>query len=146
MAKALTDRTIKALKPAAPGKRVEKWDAVVSGLGIRVTDTGAKSFVLNARFPGSPNSARRALGGYGELTLEQARNKARSWLELLGRGIDPRVEIERQRQTELRKQAATVSAVAERFNTEKLAFERQGRDAELHLRNEYIPHWGQRPI
>src|SRR5215831_19847615 len=115
MAKALPDRTIRSLKPAAPGKRTDRWDSVVSGFGVRVTDTGAKSFVLNARFPGSPNhrSTRRTLGGYGELTLEQARNKARSWLELLGRGIDPREEIERQRAAELRKQADTFASVAE---------------------------------
>jgi integrase len=146
MAKALTDRTIKALKAAPAGKRTERWDSVVSGLGVRVTDTGAKSFVLNARFPGSHNSARRALGGYGELTLEQARNKARSWLELLGRGIDPRIEIERQQAAELRTQATTFAAVAEKFITEKLPGERRGRDAELHLRRVFIPRWGKRPI
>jgi integrase len=146
MAKDLTDRTIKALKPAAPGKRVERWDAIVSGLGIRVTDTGAKSFVLNARFPGSPNSARRALGGYGELTLEQARNKARSWLELLGRGIDPRDEIEERKRAEQRKRAGTFASVAEDFIREKLPGERRGRDAELQLRRVFIPRWGNRPV
>src|SRR5262245_56252840 len=148
MAKDLTDRTIKALKPAAPGKRVERWDGVVSGLGIRVTDTGTKSFVLNARYPGSPNhrSARRALGGYGELTLEQARNKARSWLELLGRGIDPREEIARQQLAEQRKRAGTFASVAEDFIREKLPGERRGRDAELHLRRIFIPQWGNRPV
>jgi integrase len=148
MAKDLTDRTIKALKPAAPGKRVEKWDAAVSGLGIRVTDTGAKSFVLNARYPGSPNhrSARRALGGYGELTLEQARDKARSWLELLGRGIDPRDDIEERKRAEQRKRAGTFTSVAEDFIAQKLPGERRGRDAELHLRRIFIPRWGNRPI
>src|SRR5262245_7219970 len=146
MAKALTDRTIKALKPAAAGKRTDCWDSVVGGLGIRVTDTGAKSFVLNARFPGSGHSARRALGGYGELTLEQARNKARSWLELLGRGIDPREEIARQQLAEQRKRAGTFASVAEDFIREKLPGERRGRDAELHLRRIFIPRWGNRPV
>jgi integrase len=148
MAKDLTDRTIKALKPAAPGKRVERWDGVVSGLGIRVTDTGAKSFVLNARYPGSPNhrSARRALGGYGELTLEQARNKARSWLELLGRGIDPRDELEERKRAEQRKCAGTFASVAEDFVREKLSKERRGHDAEIALRRELIPRWGARQI
>ena len=36
----LNDRIIKALKPAATGKRREVWDALVPGLGVRVTDTG----------------------------------------------------------------------------------------------------------
>jgi len=148
MAKALTDRTIKSLKPAAPGKRTDRWDSVVSGFGVRVTDTGAKSFVLNARFPGSPNhrSTRRTLGGYGELTLEQARNKARSWLELLGRGIDPKVEVERQQLAEQRKRAGTFASVAEVFIKEKLSTERRGHDAELQIRNEFISRWGKRPI
>src|SRR5215813_5871360 len=93
----LTDRTIKALKRARPGARHEVWDGVggVPGLGIRVTDKGAKSFVLATRYPGSNNPARRTLGAYGALTLEQARTKARKWLELVERGIDPAEEEER---------------------------------------------------
>src|SRR6476646_10416222 len=44
--KALTDRGIRALKSAPAGKRQLIWDAQVPGLGVRVTDTGAKTFVL----------------------------------------------------------------------------------------------------
>jgi len=78
----LNDRTIKALKPAKPGKRYEVMDAIVPGLGVRVTErvTGAeatKTFVLVARYPGSTNPTRRALGKYGALSLEQAGTKAR---------------------------------------------------------------------
>jgi hypothetical protein len=32
----LTDKTLKALKPAAPGKRYFEWDAQVAGFGVRV--------------------------------------------------------------------------------------------------------------
>jgi len=148
---ALNDRKIKSLKPAKPkpnkpGQRREVWDALVPGLGVRVTESGAKSFVLVTRYPGSTNPARRALGTYGELTLEQARIKARRWLELVGRGVDPHVEIERQRLAEQRKQAGTFANLAEAFIAEKLSTERRGRDAELHLRNEFIPRWGKRPV
>ena len=72
----LTDRTLKALKPAKRGKRYDLMDSVVPGLGFRVTETGHKSFTLVARFPGSKNPTRRALGDYGALTLEGARQKA----------------------------------------------------------------------
>src|SRR5262245_23383716 len=99
----LNDRIIKALKPAKAGQRHETWDALVPGLGVRVTDTGAKSFVLATRYPGSTNPARRSLGAYGELTLEQARTKARQWLALVQRGIDPGEEQERKRLAEQRK-------------------------------------------
>src|SRR5262249_41002497 len=140
--KTLTDRALKALKPAAPGKRNETWDAVVPGFGVRVTDTGAKSFVLVTRYPGSANPARRTLGSYGELTLEQARNKARYWLDLVGRGIDPAAEVERQRLAEQRRHADTFASVAEDFIREKLPRERKGAEVERDLRREFIPVLG----
>ncbi|MBI5119767.1 MAG: DUF4102 domain-containing protein [Rhodospirillales bacterium] len=44
-----------------------------------------------ARYPLNPrNPTRRALGDYGALTLEKAREKARGWLELIERGIGRR--------------------------------------------------------
>jgi integrase len=142
----LNDRIIKALKPAATGQRREVWDALVPGLGVRVTDTGAKSFVLVTRYPGSTNPARRTLGSYGELTLEQARTRARHWLDLVGRGIDPAAESERQRLAEQRKRAGTFASVAETFIKEKVSTERQGKDVERQLRSVFIPAWGSRPV
>ena len=53
--RALTDRSLKALKPAPRGKRYDRMDAIVPGLAVRVTEKGTKSFVLVARFPGSQN-------------------------------------------------------------------------------------------
>ena len=50
----LTDRFIKAKKAAKPGKRDTYMDTDERGLGLRVTDTGAKSFILVARYPGTP--------------------------------------------------------------------------------------------
>jgi integrase len=83
----LTDRAIAALKPASPYRLV--WDALVPGFAVRVTATGAKSFVLVSRFPGSPNPTARALGKVGAITLEDARIKAREWLKLVDAGTDP---------------------------------------------------------
>ena len=90
--KVLTDRAIKALKAAPAGKRAEVLDALVPGLGIRITDRGKKTFFLRSRFPGSSSRnhpTRRALGEYGAMSLEQARESARRWHELLRQGIDP---------------------------------------------------------
>ena len=89
MKTALTDRAIKAMRPAA--KAYDTHDAVVPGLSLNVLPSGVKRFVLLRRFPGSKHPTRRALGAYGELTLEAARAKARQWLELIARGIDPRM-------------------------------------------------------
>lgn len=144
--RALTDRSLKALKPAPRGKRYDRMDAIVPGLAVRVTEKGTKSFVLVARFPGSQNPTRRALGEYGELTLEKARSKARNWLELLVRGIDPQVQETNQREAEARKRRNTFAAVAEDFIKEKLPGERKGAEAERDIRREFMPAWSERPI
>src|SRR4029077_15660723 len=104
----LTDRFVRSRRSALPGRRDDYADAIVPGLALRVTDRGHKSFVLVARYPTSPvNPTRRALGDYGALTLEKAREKARGWLGLIKQGKDPKVEEARQRALELRRQAVT---------------------------------------
>jgi integrase len=145
--KTLTDRFLKSLKPPRDGKQYDAAkDTVVPGLHPRVMRDGQVTFVLLARYPGSPHPTRRALGGYGKLTLEQARNRARDWLELLRRGIDPQVQQERQRHAELRQQRNTFTAVAEDFIRDKLPAESKGREVERDIRREFLPVWGRRPI
>jgi integrase len=143
--KTLTDRAVQSLKAAPAGKRFEVLDGVVPGLAVRVTDSGHKSYVLITRFPGSSNPVRRALGGM-ELTLAQARVKGRAWLELVGKGIDPR-EQERERViTEQRKRANSFSAFCQDFIEQKLPAERCGAAAEADIRRTLLPAWGDRPI
>src|SRR5262249_56550836 len=121
MRRVLNDRIIKGLKPAKLGQRYDVMDAVLPGLGVRVTDKGTRSFVLVARFPGSSNPTRRALGEYGALGLADARDEARKWLGLIARGVDPAAEGERQRPPEQRKQAGPVAPVAAGFHHDKLS-------------------------
>jgi integrase len=141
----LNDRIIKSLKPAVSG-RYEIMDTVVPGFGIRVSEKGVKSFMLVARYPGSENPTRRSLGEYGELTLDAARTRARSWHELIRRGTDPALEEERQRLSAVRKQENTFAAVAQDFIKDKLPRERAGRDVEQDIRREFLPLWAKRPI
>jgi integrase len=107
---ALTDRAIKAMRAA--DKAYDVHDAIVPGLSLSVLPSGLKRFVLLTRFPGSRHPTRRVLGPYGVLTLEAARGKARTWLELIGRGIDPAQEAERQQREQVRKQRVTFAGVA----------------------------------
>ena len=144
--KALTDRTLKALKAAPSGKHYDRWDATIPGLGVRVSDTGRKTFVLAARYPGSGNPTRRALGPYGAITLADARQKAQDWLKLIEVGKDPANEIERQRTLEVRRQENSFAAVADDFIKDKLAGERKGAEVERDIRRVFIPAWGKRPI
>ncbi|MGA2313391.1 MAG: integrase arm-type DNA-binding domain-containing protein [Xanthobacteraceae bacterium] len=142
----LTDAKVRSLKPAPDGKPYDVKDTEIPGLRVRVLGGGQRTFVLLARFPGSPNPTRRALGAYGDLTLEEARQKASAWRKLLRNGVDPHVQQERERLAELRQRQTTFTAVAEDFIRDKLPGERKGREAERDIRREFVPRWGKRPI
>ena len=145
--RALTDRFIKSCKAAPSGKRSLYPDSIVPGMGLRVTDRGHKSFVLVARYPLQPkHPTPRAMGNYGSLTLDQARENARAWLEMIGKGIDPKVEEERQKAAAQRRQANTFSAVATDFlerHASKLA---KKEEAERIIKSEFVKRWASRPV
>jgi integrase len=137
--KPLTDRTIKAVKPALPGKRTLLWDAIVPGLALRVTDSGKRSFVLVTRYPGSKHPAPRRLGAYGAISLGQARTKARKWLEMIASGVDPGIrEIERRQQT--------FQAIAANYFQRKAKDYRSRKSNEATLLRLVYPTLGTRPI
>ena len=136
----LTDKFCRSPQRVPAAGRVDYHDGLVPGLALRVTDKGHRSFVLVARFPAAPkNPTRRRLGDFfpepksdadedptsaeavpvllegNTLTLEQARQKARLWIALVQKGVDPKVEKERRRAAALRTQKATFGHVAEQF-------------------------------
>jgi integrase len=150
--KRLTARTVEMLKPAPPalsGRRDGRrfvMDAAVSGFGVKVTETGSRSYVLIKRYPGFRHPAPRELGKCDAMSLEEAREKARAWLRLIARGTDP---AEHEREIQLaaaRKRENSFAAVAEEFFKDKLASERRGRDVERDMRREFVTAWGNRPI
>ena len=73
-------------KTQATDREVFLWDTQIRGLGIRMLPSGRKSFVLQYR-----NNERRTrrivLGRFGELTLEEARQKARKLLWEMKEGV-----------------------------------------------------------
>jgi integrase len=158
--KTLTERMLKALPPAAKGKRYDVMDTLVPGFGVRVTDKGHTvgnrtlashaAFILVARYPGSPNPTRSSFGQVGAMDLADAREKARGWLELIKAGIDPRAAEKRAAaaaaQTELQQRKNTFAAVAEDFIAEKLPLERKGKEVERDIRRDLIPVLGATPI
>ena len=150
--KRLTAKTVENLKLPAPDPTGRKnarrfvMDNEVSGLGVKITEAGSKSYVMIKRFPGFKHPAPRQLGTCDAMTLEEAREKGREWLKLIARGIDP---AEREREEQLaaaRRRENSVAAVFEDFVKEKLAGERQGRDVERDMRKEFVAVWNKRPI
>jgi integrase len=137
--KPLTDRAIRALPPTPTGKRRIVWDAIIPGLGVRVTDRGVKTFVLVTRYPGATNPAPRSLGVYGSITLEAARTKARAWLDLIAKGIDPE-------QHAIRKREQTFQAISEQYFLRKAKTHRSRAATEATLARLVYPTFGARPI
>ena len=146
MKKLLTDRTLKALKPAPAGKRTTLWDAALAGFGVRVTDRGAISFHVMRRLPGKPHPVRVGLGQYPTLTLSAARKAAGDALGDLAKGIHPRERTRALRVAEDRRKAVTVAHVVEEFVERHLSRKRTGHVVGQLLRRELVSRWGDRPI
>ena len=70
-------------------------DAKAPGLRVRVTNTGAKSFVFEGKL--NRQTIRRTIGDVRDWSIEDARKEARSLARLLDEGIDPR-ELAREQQ------------------------------------------------
>jgi integrase len=103
--------------------------------------------VLVTRYPSNPvHPTRRALGEVGAITLKQARQKARGWLELIGRGIDPRVEEARQRADAQRRQLNSFAAVAGEFLERHASGLKKSAEAKRIIETEFVRRWGPRPI
>jgi integrase len=83
----ITKRLIDAASPQA-NRDVFLWDEALSGFGLRVKPSGAKSFVIQFRNKHG-RSRRLTLGRYGVLTPEEARSEARQLLASAARGADP---------------------------------------------------------
>jgi integrase len=137
--KTLTDKIVQHLKPAAPGKRFDVYDAIVPNLIIRVTPTH-RSYCLRARFPGSTGRPRRELGAWPTMTVEQARAKARRWLTSLAEGIDPQLAERR-----AEGMAVTFGDAVEQWLALRV-HKRKARDVEREVRAYLVPKWGGLPI
>jgi integrase len=82
-----TKATIDALPLPAPGKRVT-YHEKNSGLQLRVTPNGAKSWSVFRRTKGGPPQ-RVTLGKYPDMTIEQARKQAATVIQAIQAGGDP---------------------------------------------------------
>lgn len=150
----LTDAAVQRYK-AAPGERVNYFDAALPGFALRVSGksdrnpAGSKNWILFYRHGGKQKMLTFD-PGYPALGLADAREKARDALQLLGRGDDP-ARAKQALEQKARDQARdTVEAVIDEFMTRYM----EGKDRspryiaetrrifDLHV----IPVWKGRPI
>ncbi len=94
-----TVRTLEAIKPPKVG-RVEHWDKKVKGLGLRVSSSGRKTWVLMYRTRGDKRLRRATLGTYPTLSLADTRDMARADLRSAAMGRDPSAERKAEREAD----------------------------------------------
>ena len=97
------------------------WDGIEHGLGVKITPAGSKVFILQKSIHG--RLKRITLGAYGDLTLEDARKKARIVNGQIAEGHDPVAEVKAERDNAERQARLeqTVSELWDRYAIEVMA-------------------------
>src|SRR6516165_11168784 len=110
----ITKRTVDALQSSCSEFTV--WDNAVTGFGVRVRATGAKSYVVVYR-AGAGRGApvrRYTIAAVGKIAPEAARRHAKAILGRVAHGRDPAGERASERGT------PTISELCDRFMTEHI--------------------------
>jgi integrase len=146
MRKQLTDAMLKKLAPPTKGKRTEVFDSIQPALAVRVTDNGAKSFIVRGRIKGRPKPIRITIGDALAMKLTDAREEASEICKTMRGGKDPREErrqakIAAERAGELEFQTVVVS-----FITKYAKKNRTWQETEAIFKNHVTPHWNNRLI
>lgn len=116
----LTRRAVAAIQPAE--RPVTYWDSDLSGLGLTVRPSGARSWIARYRAGGGGRNGtlrQVVLGDPEAMTPEQARTEAKALLAKVRLGADPAAERAEARQAE------TFAEVAERWFAEHVTPKRK---------------------
>lgn len=138
--------TINVLKEAScpAGKEYEtRWDNEIIGFGLRSYPSGTKAFVFSYRLNGQKRTI--VIGKFGNLTLDQARNKAKGHAAKIANGEDPLKE----KRAKIENNKRTVSAIAEQYLEEHANKKKKPRSAardESLFRLHILPKIGSMPI
>jgi integrase len=122
----ITKRTLDALQSSCNEFTV--WDNAVTGFGVRVRPTGAKSYVVVYRAGvgrGAP-VRRYTIAAVGKITPERARTRAKIILGAVAHGHDPASQKTDERGM------PTVAELADRFMSDHVTAKRKGRTAEFY--------------
>lgn len=115
----LTDAAVQRLKPPTDADRIEYWDTKTSGLGLRVSAAGGRSWVMILRVlkDGRWIQQRLTLGRYPGVSLAQAREKAREARALAQQGDNPGHALREKKAAKVEASRHTFAAVRDEFLT-----------------------------
>jgi integrase len=150
--KVLTTRSLEALKPASKGQRDMHWDVLVPSFGVRVTDTGAATFVVMRRVGKNGKLVRRTIGAPWKLplprksqvlpfNLEAAREEARKAIWELRGGVDPTEKKIADAADAKRRTESVFGAVAEKYIAEHVSKLKRAKEIGAAIRRAWEPVW-----
>lgn len=109
----ITKSSVDALRAVA-GKPAFLWDNELRGLGVKATPAGRKVYLVQYRLGGRGGRAQRVtLGTHGNITADEARQKAKQVLGKIADGID--VAAEKRKQKQVDRSAPTIAELAADF-------------------------------
>ena len=137
----LTEAFLRAVKPGE--NRAEYWDAKVSGLCLRITPNGVRSWTFRYRPKGSTSFKRLALGYYPDVGLALARERTEAQRVSVAGGGDPQGELRFHKEKSAR--ALTFDALADAYIERYAKVHKSSwRQDELLLAAHVRPSWGER--
>ena len=134
----ITKRTVDNLVPPEKGYALH-WDDEIKGFGVRITETGARSFVLEKSISGKHR--RMTLGRYGAVTVEQARKDAKVKAGLIASGGDPVAEKRRKNLEQ-----KTLAEVLTDYGEARNAITESTRKDMAGVLKRYSPDWLKKPV
>jgi integrase len=150
----LTDAKVRALRSDPAGEFVQ-GDLSVPGFGVRVRPTGNPVYIVTKRLPGDVKPTRVTIGRVTDISLADAREKARTASAAVRQGVDvnaekrreaaaQKVERERVRRIEIETGYApgTFGEAAERYIRAECAALARGAEIEANIRRHLMPAWG----
>jgi integrase len=140
----LTAKTIEAVRQPKSG-RLELWDRLLPGFGLRVTENDARAWFIMYRSPTDGRQRRLKLGDARALDLGEARELAREAQRKIAKGIDPADEKAPARAANADSVKAVVASYLSRYvkkNTRPGTYKETKRVFE----HDVLPAWGARPI
>lgn len=132
-----TKLTLDALRPPVEGKRTYYYDTKARGLGVAVTSSGTKSFIVYRKVKGKPE--RLTLGRYPEMSIEQARGKAAAINAAISQGENP-ADKQRADRAEM-----TLEDLKEEYLTRCADFNKRPDKPRNNYRL-YLSHWSKRKL
>ncbi|MHB8255870.1 MAG: tyrosine-type recombinase/integrase [Acidiferrobacterales bacterium] len=133
----LTKTAVEALQAPAQGYAIH-WDSKIPGFGVRVTSSGVKSYILQARIRG--REKRITLARCNDISADTARKRATEMRGEIAGGGDPVARRQRERM-----ESVTLETAFEDYLTTKDLRPRTESDMRRVL-IETFPDWRKKPI